>query len=324
MSGRPGTSDLVRHWSTSIPLWRCKRNLGADLLNMEGLLQQSTNLLLPGCESQRTGAVLLYFGRTGGGRFLWVFVSKKRDPKAISVCFGVRHPLLLSKGKFGCRWLRSSKSFWLGRRTLLKHCEGLQLQHVTCFWSSCIKTCVNLSSQVTNPMEPDMGEQKKSSPFGRMDDRWHIRLALMWFEALTRMRFLALRCFANFWASLDVGLRWTMRANTSAMRCSLRLCWRLRTGRKRPRSGLPPFSFVARKLHLLQHLQLKGQLGVGTVDMLNWVFHECFMKGWWIHDLQPSWLETKVRKSVSCVLLAQHHKKRIPNGSILVYKCINS
>ena len=33
-----------------------------------------------------------------------------------------------------------------------------------------------------------------------------------------------LRFFANFWASLDVGLRWTMRANTSAMRCSLRLC----------------------------------------------------------------------------------------------------
>lgn len=120
-------------------------------------------------------------------------------------------------------------------------------------------------------------------------------------------------------APLDVELRWTMRANTSATRCCLRLCWRSRTGRNLPRSGLPPFSFVARKLHLLQHQQLRGQkLGVGTADMLTWVFHECFMKGWWIHDLQSSW-----RKSVSCVLLA-HGNNEFQTRSILVYKCIIS
>lgn len=138
---------------------------------------------------------------------LGLLCHKIWDPKAISVCLGVWHPLILSRGKFGCRWLRSSKSFWLGRRTLLQHCEGLQ--HVTCFWfscNSCIKTCVTLSLQVTNPMELERmkhGEIRPSWSFGRMDDRWHIRLALMWLEAWTRIRQISLAVFAP----LDVELR---------------------------------------------------------------------------------------------------------------------
>ena len=138
------SSDLVRHWSTSIPLWRCLQKSRRRSLKHGRIV--TTNLLRPGCESQRTGAVLLYFGRTRGGRFLWVSCVIKYGTLRRFRCALVYGILcFFQRGKFGCRWLRSSKSFWLGRRTLLQHCERLQhvSTHVTSVWfscNSCIKT----------------------------------------------------------------------------------------------------------------------------------------------------------------------------------------